>query len=133
MSHSSRSTASASGYTCASAVPSWPAAPVIRTPRPDPVPRAAAIVCSTGRRRARPDDARAGSARRSLVHPGLLDAAPDLGEIGPVLAAVVPPALDATHLEPALPCVLAVDVGDLELAARRRVQVIDDVEHVGRV
>ena len=50
-----------------------------------------------------------------------------------MLAAVVPPAHDATHVEPALPCVLAVDIGDLELPARRRLQVFNDVEHVRRV
>ena len=60
-SHSSRVSAVASGNCSASAWPSCPPAPVIRTPRPCPVPREAAISCSRGRRRA--DRSRASRAR----------------------------------------------------------------------
>src|SRR5207249_4315261 len=64
---------------------------------------------------------------------GLLDAPADLGEIGPVLATVVPPAFDASHVEPAPTGVLAIHVGDLELTARRRLEAVDDLEDIRRV
>ena len=50
-----------------------------------------------------------------------------------MLATVVPPAFDSLHSQPALLGVSAVDVGDLELAAVRRREAVDDVVHVRRV
>ena len=49
-----------------------------------------------------------------------------------MLARVLPPALDAHDVEPALLRVVAVDVGDLELAPARRLEPLDQVEHVRR-
>src|SRR5262245_40841115 len=63
----------------------------------------------------------------SLVDPGLLDLPADLGEVAPVLAPVVPPPLNPLHAELAAVDELAVDVGDLELAAARRLQRVDDL------
>jgi len=49
-----------------------------------------------------------------------------------VLAAVVPPAVDPVDVELAAPRELAVHVRDLELAAARRLERVDDLEDVGR-
>ena len=68
-----------------------------------------------------------------MFAPVSLDQPADIGEVAPLLAAVVPPALDAPHVELAALRVDAVDVGDLELAAARRRERVDDVEDVRRV
>src|SRR4029079_11720800 len=74
----------------------------------------------------------AGRRRRSSVRPRLVDAAADLGEVLPVLARVLPPALDPDDVETSLLRVVAVDVGDLELAPRGRLEALDHVEDVRR-
>src|SRR3990170_8935180 len=48
----------------------------------------------------------------------------------PVLAGILPPALDLDSIEAALDRVMAVDVGDLELSTARRLERRDNAEDV---
>src|SRR6188508_3069425 len=62
---------------------------------------------------------RAGGDRCSPVGSGLVDEPADLRQVHPVLAGVLPPALDLDDVEAALERVVAIHVRDLELAAAR--------------
>src|SRR5262249_19757144 len=77
----------------------------------------------------------AGSPRRprSLVHARFLDPAADLGEMMPVLAGVLPPALQVPDDQAALARIRAVHVPDLALAAAGRLQRADPLVDVARV
>src|SRR5439155_10689593 len=71
--------------------------------------------------------------RRSLVHPGLLDPAADLGEVVPMLAGILPPPVELANEKPALLRVRTVHVRDLELSPAGGLERVDAVEDVGRI